>query len=322
MSKRLKIWLIVASCFIFVGAVLFVFAMAKNDWSFRKLGAKDFDTNTYEIEETFENISIKASTADIDFQYSNDGTCKVVCYENKKEKHETSVIDGSLNINRVNNREWYDYISLFSNTPKITVYLPSSSGISLNIEVSTGDVNITGGFVFECISISGTTSDITCSASSVKQTKISVSTGDINLENSSAENYDLSASTGDIYLNKVNCTEQIKIKVTTGDSYLKDVSCGGLASSGSTGDITLNNVIAVGNISISRSTGDIEFISCDAEDIVVETSTGDVEGTLQSNKVFIVRSDTGDINVPSTTTGGRCEITTDTGDINIQIVSV
>ena len=59
---------------------------------------------------------------------------------------------------------------------------------------------------------------------------------------------------------------------------------------------------------------------CDAAEIFVETDTGDVKGSLLSEKVFIPKSDTGDIKVPKTVTGGRCEITTDTGDIKIELV--
>ena len=52
----------------------------------------------------------------------------------------------------------------------------------------------------------------------------------------------------------------------------------------------------------------------------VETDTGDVTGSLLSDKVFITKSDTGSIDVPKTVTGGKCEITTDTGDIKIEII--
>ena len=70
---------------------------------------------------------------------------------------------------------------------------------------------------------------------------------------------------------------------------------------------------------IERSTGDIELNGCDAGEIFIETDTGNVEGTLLSEKVFVVTTDTGDKRVPNTTSGGRCEITTDTGDIYITI---
>ena len=51
----------------------------------------------------------------------------------------------------------------------------------------------------------------------------------------------------------------------------------------------------------------------------VTTSTGEVTGSLRSEKVFITRSDTGRQDVPKSVTGGRCEITTDTGDIEITV---
>ena len=44
-----------------------------------------------------------------------------------------------------------------------------------------------------------------------------------------------------------------------------------------------------------------------------------VGGTLLSDKVFITDTTTGDVDVPKTTTGGKCEITTTTGDIEIDI---
>ena len=51
----------------------------------------------------------------------------------------------------------------------------------------------------------------------------------------------------------------------------------------------------------------------------MRTHTGDVSGNLLSDKVFITETDTGRIDVPKTTTGGKCEIKTDTGDIRISI---
>ena len=70
---------------------------------------------------------------------------------------------------------------------------------------------------------------------------------------------------------------------------------------------------------LDRDTGDIDLEDCDADEIFIVTDTGDVKGTLLSEKVFITKTDTGDVNVPNSISGGRCEITTDTGDINISL---
>ena len=66
-----------------------------------------------------------------------------------------------------------------------------------------------------------------------------------------------------------------------------------------------------------------QFIIKGDEDneLKIITSTGDIEGTLLSDKVFIVKSSTGDIDVPSSITSGMCEITTSTGDIEVRVVN-
>ena len=63
----------------------------------------------------------------------------------------------------------------------------------------------------------------------------------------------------------------------------------------------------------------MRFENSDAAQISVKTSTGDVTGTLLSEKVFITETSTGTIRVPKTITGGKCEITTSTGNIKIDI---
>jgi DUF4097 and DUF4098 domain-containing protein YvlB len=118
---------------------------------------------------------------------------------------------------------------------------------------------------------------------------------------------------------RTNCATDINIKVSTGEAVLAGVTCQNLTSNGDTGDIDLISVIASGSFSIVRSTGDVTFDRCDAAEILVTTSTGDVEGTLLSDKVFFVETDTGRREYPQSTTGGKCEITTDTGDIKISI---
>ena len=53
--------------------------------------------------------------------------------------------------------------------------------------------------------------------------------------------------------------------------------------------------------------------------IPVKTSTGDVTGNLRTEKVFVTKTSTGDVRVPNTASGGKCTITTSTGDIRITV---
>lgn len=71
---------------------------------------------------------------------------------------------------------------------------------------------------------------------------------------------------------------------------------------------------------MESDTGEVNFEKSDATSIVVRTDTGDVTGTLLSEKVFLTETETGNTDVPKTTAGGTCEITTSTGDIEIEII--
>ena len=55
------------------------------------------------------------------------------------------------------------------------------------------------------------------------------------------------------------------------------------------------------------------------EEVFITTDTGNVDGSFLTDKVVLTQTDTGDVDVPKLTSGGRCEITTDTGDISISI---
>lgn len=111
----------------------------------------------------------------------------------------------------------------------------------------------------------------------------------------------------------------ITVGVSTGKAELNDIRCKSVVSSGSTGDIALKDVVAAEKISINRSTGDIRFTNCDAAEIFAETSTGDITGNFLTDKAFNAKTSTGMINVPNTSSGGKCEIKTGTGNIEIKI---
>lgn len=125
-------------------------------------------------------------------------------------------------------------------------------------------------------------------------------------------------STGDISFSKLSI-KNIDLTLSTGDIFLSDIKCENLITKGSTGEVELKKVIASNKFNIKRSTGDIELTDCDAAEIFIKTDTGDVEGSLLSHKIFVTETNTGRVSVPKTSTGGKCEITTNTGDIEIII---
>jgi len=318
MSTTAK-WLLAAAALVILGLVIFAAAMSANGWDFTKLGTQKYDTHTYQISESFTNLSIKTTTANVLFAPSEDDSCKVVCYEQKNVEHAVSVQDGMLTVTVEDNREWYEHIGIGFQISKITVYLPQREYEDLSVINNTGNVEIPKNFAFESITVSESTGKVTCYACASRGIKLKASTGNIQVKNTSAGSLDLSTTTGSVTVSGVDCAGDAKVKVSTGSVKLTDVTCESLTSKGSTGSITLTNVIASEAFSIKTDTGSVRFDSCDASEIYVQTDTGSVTGTLLSDKVFFAESDTGSISVPKTTYGGRCEVTTDTGDIKLKI---
>lgn len=288
-------------------------------WDFTKLSTVKYETNSYDINENYNNISVLTKTADVLFVPSDSRKTSVICLEEKNMKHTVTVQNDTLVIEAVDTRKWYEHIGISFGNAKITVYIPQGEYGALSVKSSTGDIKIPKELGFQSIAVSGSTSDVYCRASVSDTVDIKLSTGDINLQDIRIGKAKLTVSTGDIILKSVNCDGELEVNVDTGKTKLTDVLCNNVISKGDTGDIALYNVIAKDSFSITRDIGDVKFEKSDAAEITVKTSTGDVKGSLLSGKIFIAESSTGDVQVPKTTSGGKCEIITSTGDINIAV---
>lgn len=318
MRKTTQKWLIAAACLTALGLVLCTGAVAVLGWDFSGLSTMRYEMNTYAPRGNFDSISIDVDTAKIELVPSDDGRCRVVCYEAEKVKHSVTVENGTLTIETVDTRAWYEHIGIYFESPRMTVYLPQEAYASLSIDTATGDVTIPKDFTFENLQIKGNTADIECLASVSNVMEMRTNTGDIMLDGFSVNELCLVTDTGDIRVNSAAVKGMIDIETDTGSVELTDVTCADLIAESDTGTIVLANVAASGRFLIETDTGDVRFDNSDAAEISVETDTGDVTGTLLSEKVFITETNTGRVDVPKSIRGGRCEITTSTGDIKIE----
>lgn len=301
MVGKTAIWIVTAIAFILIGCVLLGVVMIESGWDFTNLSTVEYETNTHSVTDAYSHISILTDTADIVLVPSEDGSTSVVCYEQTDLNHRVQVQNGTLCVEPLDDRKWYDHIGIHFGAPSITVYLPAGVYGDLKVVGSTSNLQIQSGFTFANMDVA-------------------LTTGDIHMDQITATSIDASVSTGYITASSVTCEEDMTIRVSTGDVALAEVQCRNLITNGNTGDLVLNNTVATENISVTRTTGDVRLDSCDAATVSIVTDTGDVSGSLRTDKVFVVHTDTGRVRVPSTTTGGRCEITTDTGDITIIIL--
>lgn len=328
MKKIIYGFLILMTVFVLTAAAFFtVSAISFNS---------SLEIQTHEVNENYNKVNIIATVEDINIYLSNNNENKVVCKENKELYFEVEVINGTLNIEEVDERKFYNrFISFYEN--KLDVYLSNELIEDLNIDTSTSDIKVNSGFVFNTLSITNSTGDISLYSNVISSTNINNSTGDIEIENaqtlgnakvftstgdielssSNANSLDIKTSTGEVDIYECKVLSNINIQGKTGDIKLKNTTCYDLSITLSTGEVSLIGLIALNNIDIEGKTGDVLFTNIDALNITVNLSTGDVEGSILTSKFFIAKSDTGRVNVPETREGGECRITVSTGDINI-----
>ncbi len=300
MIENKKKLFIIAAVLAVAGGVIFTIAFAVLGFDITKISTQKYEFNTYTLAENFDSIKINTQTANVIFAESDSDECKIECVEREKMKHSAAVNEKTLVIETTDTRQWYDHIGINFGNETVTIYLPKAAYELLKIETDTGSVEIPKRFSFESVYVKADTGTIGCFADVSNSIELQTDTGSIRVENSAAAG-------------------EIKAKTTTGSISFADLRCNKLSASSNTGSIDLKNTTAADELTINCDTGSVKFDYCDANEIKVTTHTGNILGTLLSDKIFFAKSAVGNVDVPKTTSGGKCELTTDVGNIRISI---
>ena len=271
---------------------------------------------THNIDGEFSQISVTTDTADVIF-VKHDGAPYVKCAKQKDFTLTVTVEDGLLAIRLIDTRAWYQKIFTFGAGGKVRVYLPQSAWDHVHVQTATGDVEITD-VTANKITVTTSTGDIDGAALKANEVILTASTGDIDVESILSVNLSVTTSTGDVDLIGA-LSETLTVTTNTGEVDLERVvASADLKIETDTGDVDLQSSSGF-KVTVITDTGEVSFSRLDGTEIFIETDTGDVKGTLLTDKIIFAQTDTGRVDVPKLTTGGRCEITTDTGDIRISI---
>ncbi len=302
---------------IIVGAMVCAASFVLMGFDPRSLNTASYMTNTYDADAVFDKIAVNGDTEKISFVLSDDGKCRVVCKELENTRHEVKVDGDTLCIDNISGNVFF--IGFLSESPEMTVYLPKNSYSSLDLDSDTSDVSIPEEFSFSDINIKLDTGDLLCYAGADGDVSVKTDTGEITVQGMNPRSLTVSTHTGYTILNDISCSGKTDISVQTANVEMNGINCAEFSSKGSTGKLLMTDVVTTGSWDIKRDTGDISFVNCDAEYINIKTSTGDVAGSLLSDKIFNVSTDTGKTDVPGSKGDQECSIRTDTGDISVSI---
>lgn len=321
MKKSTLKWLVAALALILAGGAVIAAVTAFVDMDYSRLGTQKYISDKREITEDFDNILIKTGSTDVSFLPAEDGKCRVSCVEFEGLVHSISVQDGTLTVTENDTREFIDRISfaVASPTAGITVYLPRKEYGRLQVNDDNGDVIIPGGFTFSDITVSGRNGYVECCADAGNSIEIETYSGDIKLGGVRADSVSLTSYSGDTELKNVRCAGDCAANNDAGDVDAENVSCRNFFSNAFSGEASLKKVVAGAKMDVRRDSGDIRLRASDAGEIYLGTCSGSVSGTLLTEKVFVTETKSGDVRVPKTVKGGKCEIVTDWGDIGISL---
>ncbi len=340
MKKFSRTALIAALSLTVAGIALAAAALISINFDFPELSTDDYEEVERVIEGDFLNISIMTDIHDVNILASEDGICRMVAHESDKVTFEANVDQGTLYITFSDNTEWYDHLGISIGERKLDLYLPEAEYGELKIETATGSVSVPADCHILNAEISSSTGNIDYRAPMTQHILFTNKTGAVNISGiRSCYTLGVESAVGSVTVGDIEKMHAImNISTTTGSIILSNIKTNGIAATTDTGAVRIDGIDASGGIWVTSDTGNIKLTASlcgpmeiktetgnvsiedsDAESILITTATGNVSGTLRSEKVFDVHSDTGNIDVPQSSGDGDCRIITATGNIKIGI---
>ena len=180
MKKSTKTVVITAAALIVLGLIVSGLGFRGMGFDFSALNTEVIVYSTFEITDTFRDISIETDVADLYFAASEDGLCRVECADFAKEAYAVYVENGTLTISKNNDHAWHENVRLFSiGETCVSVYLPEEKYASLQIDEDTGNIEMPAAFTFEQAMVNTSTGDICWLAPVSEELSITTDTGDI-----------------------------------------------------------------------------------------------------------------------------------------------
>lgn len=344
MKKGVKITCLVAVSCIVLGLLIILGTSFKIGFDYNQLNTGTLETNTYTVEQPFQNIDIQSRWSNVYFAVAQNAQCEVVCTETERKQCVVSVENGTLTVSQKDTRRWYECFGIFwgpsdVSEMKITVYLPQESYQSLRVHSQSGDVSVGTEFAFQTAELQTTSGNIQFLGSVKEQLAANSNSGNITVENVNVDMLQAETTSGNLILNAIQVQNGIDLKATSGNLKMGNVTAQNLTAETTSGNITLNTVQAKDKLDLEASSGtvrlenavsqelvcattsgDVRFQDSDAHSITVSSTSGCVEGNLRTAKNFEISTTSGDMDVPYSDSGADlCQVTTTSGDVSLRI---
>jgi DUF4097 and DUF4098 domain-containing protein YvlB len=307
MSAGKKAALIVCACLLICAGVGLI--IASMSMKGRNAVVMEYNFASAEIA----SLEIDSGSAEVEINHTSGDICRVVCAGDKGRPYKVTLDDGTLCVQRVNNRPWFP-VTLKEDS--IRIYLPAREYESLWVHSASGGVSVPEGFRFDNAIITASSGGVTFASDTIYELNIQTSSGGVAVKNASPENLFISASSGGVALSGM-APGRVSLNSTSGSLKLDGIRCGGdLSAEVSSGSIRLSDVITDGAMTLECTSGSIKLDDCDAAELYIRSTSGSVSGHLLTPKIYSASAVSGSIRVPTGGSGGICDVKTTSGSIH------
>lgn len=320
MKRGKKIALLTAGILIALGAVLGMSAVLLGDINATDVNTVQMAEGITPVKEDFRHISVDTDACNVSLLPAPDGITRVEWwYPDRGMSINVQVEGDTLHISSEYIwTKWYERIQFGFGLEelRILVYLSEEEYGNLTITSASGDLNVPDAFTFESARLTSASGDVTFRGTVEGELSAMSTSGDVTLQGCRPQSLSAATTSGTLSLSGLDVREDMTLETTSGDLGLDNVACRELTANSSSGTIQCQDVLARGPIRMDTASGEIRLTHCDASSLVLSSSSGDISGTLRTEKIYLAHSDSGNVEVPHSTTGGSCEINTSSGDIH------
>lgn len=241
---------------------------------------------------------------------------------------------------------------------QVLIYLPDRAYDTLAVRTASGTVDVPSDFSFTRADVDSASGDIRFAAAVSGDLSVKSVSGNVEVSGTDPQNLTAQSTSGDVKvasvsvgaafyaktisgvqrISQVSC-QSAEIYATSGDvtvdslkasgtfscrtisgwQKLSSVTCQSAEIHSTSGDAALSDLIASESIRMETVSGNLTLIRCDAASLWLKTVSGNVNGTLLTEKVFAASTASGRIRVPDTSSGGKCEVKTTSGNITLEV---
>ena len=226
------------------------------------IGSDDSEKVEFTEELEYTSIKIDVINEDVEFRVSEDGKTHIEAWDSDDIKHTVKVEDGQLTIVQKDHRKWYEMMylnfSFITEDKDLIVELPYDEFIKLDIDSTSGDIDIPSFITAGELTVDTTSGDVTSEAVVTGSVDIDVTSGDIEVINADCDTISVDTTSGDVTVRNSSCNE-LSMDTPSGDVLVEDTTVAGVAELDTTsGDITIRRSTAA-SFDTDTTSGDVDY---------------------------------------------------------------